>query len=307
MKVLLAGATGTIGRPLVARLREAGHAVIGISRSATGVEWLEREGATAVHADVLDRVGLLRAVAGIRADAVIHQATALAGLPVFHHDLHATDRLRDEGTSTLVEAAQRIGATRFVTQSFFLGYGYRDLGEGLVTEETEFGRSDRDRAVERHLASMRTNESLVLTNQKFDGIALRFGMFYGPEPSTRKLLSLAAKGWLPVPKPSGTVSLIHIYDAADATLAALEHGRAGEAYNICDDLPVSFSEYIFALADQAGARRPTVVPGWLLKPTPYLHAMMVDTRIRMGNEKAKAELGWSPTYSTYQEGLTRTL
>ncbi|GAA1855723.1 SDR family oxidoreductase [Brevibacterium marinum] len=305
--MLLAGATGTIGKPLVARLREAGHTVIGISRSATGAEWLEHEGATAIHADVLDRVDLLRAVAGTRADAVIHQATALKGLPVFHRDLHATDRLRDEGTSALVEAAQRIGATRFVTQSFFLGYGYRDLGEDLVTEETEFGQSDRNRAVERHLASMRTNESLVRTNRSFDGIALRFGMFYGPEPSTRELLSLAAKGWLPVPKPSGTVSLIHIYDAAEATVAALEQGKAGEAYNICDDLPVSFSAYISALANQIGARRPAEVPGWLLKPASYLHAMIVDTRVRMGNEKAKAELGWSPTYSTYREGLARTL
>ena len=307
MKVLLAGATGTIGKLLVARLREAGHTVIGISRSATGVEWLEREGATAIHADVLDRAGLLQAVAGTRAGAVIHQATALAGLPLFHRDLHTTDRLRDEGTSALVEVAHLVGATRFITQSFFLGYGYRDLGEDLVTEDTEFSQSDRNRAVERHLASMRTNESLVRTNRSFDGIALRFGMFYGPEPSTRKLLSLAAKGWLPVPKPSGTVSLIHIYDAADATVAALEQGKAGEAYNICDDLPVSFSAYISALANQTGARRPAEVPGWLLKPASYLHAMMVHTRVRMGNEKAKAELGWSPTYSTYREGLARTL
>src|SRR5699024_8522650 len=164
MKVLLAGATGTIGKLLVARLREAGHTVIGISRSATGVEWLEREGATAIHADVLDRAGLLQAVAGTRAGAVIHQATALAGLPLFHRDLHTTDRLRDEGTSALVEVAHLVGATRFITQSFFLGYGYRDLGEDLVTEDTEFSQSDRNRAVERHLASMRTNESLVRTN-----------------------------------------------------------------------------------------------------------------------------------------------
>ena len=307
MKVLLAGATGTIGKPLVARLREAGHTVIGISRSATGVEWLEREGATAIHADVLDRAGLLQAVAGTRAGAVIHQATALAGLPLFHRDLHTTDRLRDEGTSALVEVAHLVGATRFITQSFFLGYGYRDLGEDLVTEDTEFSQSDRNRAIERHLASMRTNESLVRTNRSFDGIALRFGMFYGPEPSTRKLLSLAAKGWLPVPKPSGTVSLIHIYDAAEATVAALEQGRAGEAYNICDDLPVDLPEYISALANHSGARRPAVVPGWLLRPASYLHAMMVESRVRMGNEKAKTELGWSPDFSTYREGLARTL
>lgn len=307
MKVLLAGATGTIGRPLVARLHEAGHSVIGISRSASGVEWLKHKGATAIHADVLDRAGLLRALSGTRADTVIHQATAIEGLPVFHRDLHATDRLRDQGTSTLVEVAQRVGATRFITQSFFLGYGYRDLGEHLVTEEAEFGQSGRNRAIQRHLDSMSTNEALVLNDRNLDGIALRFGMFYGPEPSTRKLLSLAAKGWLPATKPSGTVSLIHIHDAAEATVAAVERGGAGQAYNIADDLPVRFSEYISALADRTGARRPWVVPGWLLKPTPYLHAMMVDTRIRLANEKAKAALGWSPMYPTYREGLASVL
>lgn len=303
MRVLLAGATGTIGRFLVPQLLTAGHSVLGLTRSARGVAQLGAAGADAVHTDVLDGEALLAALEGHHADAVIHQATAIEGVPLRHRDLHATDRLRDRGTTNLLRAADLVGARRFLTQSFFLGYGYRDHGEDLLNEDRPFAEPTGHRAFDRHMDSMRANEHLALSTAGIDGIALRYGMFYGPEPATQQMATLIARRRLPVPRPSGTTSLIHIHDAASATVAALDHGHAGQAYNIVDDHPVDFADYLAAIADHVYASAPPAIPGWLLKPAPYMHALMVATRIRLSNTKAKSELGWTPRYPSYREGL----
>ncbi|WP_183657109.1 NAD-dependent epimerase/dehydratase family protein [Prauserella isguenensis] len=303
MRTVLAGATGAIGRHLVPQLLAAGHSVVGLTRCAHGATQLAAAGAEAVRTDVLDGEGLLRALAGRRADAVIHQATAIEGVPLRHRDLHATDRLRDRGTTNLLRAAELVGAHRFLTQSFFLGYGYRDHGDASITEDTAFAEPTGHRAFDRHMDSMRSNEHQALNTAGIDGIALRYGMFYGPEPATRRLATLVARRRLPVPHPSGTTSLIHIHDAASATVAALERGHAGEAYNIVDDQPVDFGAYVAAIADHVHAPAPPTIPGWLLTPVPYMHALMVATRISLSNAKAKRELDWTPHYPSYRDGL----
>lgn len=303
MRVVLAGATGAIGRSLVPQLLAAGHGVVGLTRSEKGAAQLRAAGADAVHADILDEEALLSSLTGHSADAVVHQATAIDGVPMRHRDLYATDALRDEGTRNLLRAAEVVGAYRFVTQSFFLGYGYRDHGDGLLTEEHAFAEPTGHRGFDRHMDSMRNNERHVLESDGIDGVALRYGMFYGPEPATRRLATLAARRALPMPSPSGITSLVNIHDAASAAVAALDRGNGGQAYNIVDDHPVGFADYVAAIADRAEAPAPMTVPGWLLKPLPYMYALMVATRIRLSNAKAKRELGWAPRYPSYRDGL----
>lgn len=303
MRVLLAGATGTLGTELVSQLLRAGHEVLGLTRTETGARRLTAAGVTPVVADLMDGDALLGAVRGHEADAVVHQATALTRMPLFHRDLHATDALRDRGTANLLRAAAAVGARRFVTQSFFLGYGYRDHGTGLVTEDRPFAPPGRG-AFEVHMRSMRANERQALTTPGIDGIALRYGLFYGPEVSTYRLMDLARRRLMPVVRPAGVVSLVHVHDAASAAVAALDRGRPGQAYNIADDEPVGFDTYVTALAAAAGAPPPPRVPAWPLAATPYLRALMVRTRIRLGCERAKRELGWAPAYPTLRDGLT---
>ncbi|MEV4127326.1 NAD-dependent epimerase/dehydratase family protein [Nocardia sp. NPDC049707] len=303
MKILLAGATGTLGSELVSQLIDAGHTVIGLCRTETGARRLAAGGAEPVLADIMDERGLLTALEGRAADAVIHEATALTQTPTAHRHLYATNALRDMGTTHLLRAAETVGAHRFITQSFFLGYGYRDHGDDPVTEDAPFGVPAGD-SFDRHLRSMLSNENQVLSAPGMDGIALRYGLFYGPEVSTYTLADMARKRRLPVSRPAGVTSPIHIVDAAAATVAALERGRGGEPYNIADDHPVGFDEYVRAIARAAGAPEPRRIPSWLLRATPYMHALMVRTRIRLSNEKAKRELNWSPRFPSCHEGLS---
>lgn len=302
MRVVLAGATGTLGGVLVPQLLAAGHTVLGLTRSAERARQLQDVGVETRVVDVMDEQRLLAALDGYTADAVIHQATAITGTPLRHRDLHATDDLREQGTANLLRAAELVGARRFVTQSFFLGYGYSDHGDAVLTEDHPFAPTGKG-PFERHLRSMRANERQTFDAAGIEGIALRYGFFYGPEVSTRKLMELAAQRKLPMPKPSGVTCPIHIADAASATVAALERGRAGEAYNIVDDTPVSFAEFVAAVAKATDALAPRTVPGWVLRLVPYMHALMVGTRIRLSNEKAKRELGWKPAYPSCHDGL----
>lgn len=302
MRVIVAGATGTLGMTLTTQLIAAGHSVIGLCHRHEGASRLTAVGAEPVVADLLDEQGLLAALAGRTADAVIHQATALSRTPITHSRLDATNTLRDIGTSHLLRAAAAVGARRFLTQSFFLGYGYRDHGTEPVTEDHLFGRPDGS-PFDRHLRSMRSNEDQVFAAAGIEGIALRYGLFYGPEPTTLRFAALTRARRLPVPVPAGVTSPIHITDAAAATVAALDFGRSGEAYNVADDCPLGFDDNIRAIAQAAGAPEPRRIPGWLLRATPYLHGLMVGTSIRLSNEKAKRELGWQPRYASCHEGL----
>jgi nucleoside-diphosphate-sugar epimerase len=132
---------------------------------------------------------------------------------------------------------------------------------------------------------------------------LRYGLFYGQDNFTRMMGNLVRKRRLPVPSSGGGfVNLVYLEDAAAATVAALEKGRAGQAYNIVDDEPVRWSDFLDTLAAELGARRPWRVPSWTLRAIPYLNTL-ITTSMRVSNAKARRELGWAPAVSTYREGI----
>ncbi|MEU2505124.1 NAD(P)-dependent oxidoreductase [Streptomyces sp. NPDC007863] len=296
MRILLAGATGAIGRPLTRALVRDGHEVLALARSDGSAATVRALGATPVRADALDREGLLRALDGLSADAVVHQLTALKAPKLKLTADDPSNVLRERGTAHLLEAAGVLGAGRFVTQSLVLGYGYRDHGDRPVTEEDPFGV--RGGTVADHvITGLVEAEGRLFAADHVAGTALRYGVFYGPgtwfdpTPGTRPF---------PVPRGGGgTMSWVHVEDAAEATVAALERGRAGEAYNIVDDRPSTWGE----LSAARGGRR-LVLPGRLLRlAVPYLGSLMLDTRLRVSHAKATRDLGWTPRYPDHRAGM----
>lgn len=302
MRVLIAGATGVIGRPLVDQLRAAGHDVVGLTRHADGARRLRDRGAEGIVADVLDHDGLLRALDGVEADAVVHEGTALSRTPLRHRDLYPTDRLRTRGTAHLLAAARQVGARRFVTQSFLYVYGFVDHGDEPVTEDTPLGSAGGGR-FDVHVAAMRANEQHVLHAPDLDGVALRYAFFYGPEPGTYGLLDMVAKRRLPAPRQGSWTAAVHVDDAAAATVAALERGRAGQAYNVADDHPLTWTAYLDVLAEAAGAPPPRRLPNAAFRLSGYLGAIMTRASIRLDTSKAKRELGWTPAFPSVREGM----
>ncbi|NUR27822.1 MAG: NAD(P)-dependent oxidoreductase [Catenulispora sp.] len=299
MRILLAGASGVFGRVLTPALVTAGHEVVGLTRTPDGVRTIEAMGASAVVADVMDREQLLAAVEGQHFDAVVSQLTALKKAPMRNKDMRGTNVLRTVGTENLMAVAKAVGATRFLTQSMIFGYGYGDLGPAPITEDAYFGPSPR-KAFAEHGEAMLRNEQVAFSEPGIDGIALRYGLFYGG-PATNAYVEYLQAGKLPIVK-GGTNSFIHLADAAAATVAALERGRGGQAYNVVDDTPTAFADVTLRIADEFHTKKPRTVPAWLTKPLPYLNAF-VTGRYVISNAKAKKELGWQPQYPSYREGV----
>jgi len=299
MRILLAGASGVFGRVLTPALLAAGHEVVGVTRSPEGVRAIEGMGAEAVVADVMNRDRLLAAVAGQHFDAVISQLTALKKPPMRNKDMDVTNALRTTGNENLMAAAKATGATRFLTQSMIFGYGYGDLGPGPITEDAFFGPSPR-RAFARHGEAMLRNEQIAFSEPGIDGIALRYGLFYGAE-ATYAYVDFLQAGKLPIVK-AGTNSFVHLADAADATVAALERGKGGEAYNIVDDTPTAFANVALEVAKEFQTKTPRTVPAWMTKPMPYLHCFITGRWV-ISNAKAKGQLGWQPRFPSFREGV----
>lgn len=306
MRVLLAGGSGVLGRPAAEEMAAAGHQVVTLGRSR----------ANDLRADLLDRDALLAAVDGLGFDVVVHAATALSGRSLTRHrDLDGTDALRTYGTRHLLAAARATGAWRFVAQSMMFGYGYGDHGDRPLAESaTPFGPPVADPRLERHVAALRTMEQLVLRGDRggsaetgggggIEGVALRFGLFYGVGVTDAVLLPLLRRHVLPVvaddPYP---LSWVDVHDAARALSLAVTAGRAGEAYNIADDRPLGFGTHVRAVAEAFGAPRPMTVPRWVLRAAPLARAMM-SSRIRLDSTKAAAELGWRPSRPDSLQGV----
>ncbi|RBQ15971.1 NAD(P)-dependent oxidoreductase [Spongiactinospora rosea] len=304
MRVLLAGATGAVGVPLLSALADAGHKVIAIIRDPAKRQVITDHGAIPVIADVLDRQALLRAVDGQGADVVMHQATALRGAPRKLRPDDLTIALRGKGTENLLQAARVVGARRFVTQSLITGYGYCDHGDRLLTEEDEFGKhvgTVGDLVTDSSVAT----ERQVFTADGIEGIALRYGMFYGKNAFSDMFADMMRKHAPVLPRGrTGITGFIHVDDAASAAVAAMERGRAGEAYNIVDDEPMSWRDFLTTVARAHGTPRPVVTPQWMIRlAVPYLGCLLIDTKMRVSHAKATRELGWTPVYRNLHEGL----
>lgn len=293
--VLLAGASGVFGRHVAEALTASGYSVSGLGRHGADVT-----------ADLMDREQLLRAVDGLEFDAVVHAATALRNPPMKHKDMYATNDLRIAGTRNLMEAAGVVGARRVVAESIAIGYGYRDFGDRVLTEDDEFA-APGDKAVEPHLEGMRVKEDLMLHTDGIEGISLRFGLFYGPgfdgQGGTDAFVELLRGRKVPAVNDHGRVlPWIHLADAASAVALAVDGGTPGEAYNIVGDEPLGFGAYVRAVAETFDTPKPMTMPTWMLRPMSYAYRM-TQVGMHVSNAKAKAELGWAPRYATVEDGL----
>jgi nucleoside-diphosphate-sugar epimerase len=312
MRVFLAGGTGAVGRYLLPLLIENGHEVVALVRTAEKARAVEASRAKAAIADALDGEALTAAIAGVEPEVIIHQLTALTGigsLRRFDENFALTNRLRNEVTDTMLAAARRVGARRFIAQSF-CGWPFAREGGPVKTENDPLD-PDPPASFRRTLAAIRHLESAVAGAGDLQGLALRYGFFYGPGTGIAKdspLVGIVRKRKMPiVGSGAGVWSFIHIDDAAHAALAAIERGDPG-IYNIVDDEPAPVSIWLPALAEAVGAKRPWRVPAWLARLDIGDGGVSMMTKARGGsNAKAKRELGWQPIYPSWRCGFIEGL
>ncbi len=294
-RVLVTGATGVVGRLAIPRLLARGHRVSAVGRTEQKRAELAALGADPVALDLFDAEAVRRALAGH--DAVINLATHMpssiwkASLPWSWRE---NDRVRREGSTTLVQGALEAGVSRFVQESF--APVYEDRGESWIDESwpqrpTAYNRTVLD--AERSASRFGTAGGV--------GVVLRFAGFYGPDPFLREMIAVERRGWTPLPGPAGAYwSSVSHEDAAAAVVAALDL-EAG-AYNVCDDEPLTRREFADALAYAAGLPRPRLMPAWLATIGGSTMQLMSRSQ-RMSNAKLKRASGWTPRWRSAREGL----
>jgi nucleoside-diphosphate-sugar epimerase len=311
VKIFVAGATGAIGRRLVPMLVEAGHEVTGMTRSPEKVESLRRLGAEPVVCDAFDASRLGDVVAAARPEVVVHELTAIPAAidpRRFGEQFEENDRLRSDGTRNLVAAAVAAGARRLVAES--IAFAYAPAGAGLRVEDDPLA-VDAPFPWGRTVRALGELERAVTATPHIDGIVLRYGTLYGPgtfyapEGSTAQLVR---RRRLPiVGRGAGVTSFLHVDDAAQAAVLALESGAPG-VYNVVDDEPAPAAEWLPVYARALGARPPRRLPELVAR----LIAGRAATAMLAGGEgasnaKAKRALGFQPRYPSWRQGFSEAL
>ena len=308
MRVLVAGATGVIGRQLTPLLVSVGHEVVALTWRPGSTAAVEALGGRAVTGDVLDRVSVARALRTVQPEAIVHMATAIPAAidpRRLAADFSTTNRLRAEGTRNLLETAADLGVRRFITQG--VAYAYDPAGSGPATEDEPLWSSPPKQFAP-VLAALRDAEALTTSA---GGTVLRLGHLYGPGSS------YAADGTFAgqvrsrkVPVVGGgtaVFSFTHSHDAATAVVAALDRDVAG-ALNVVDDEPVTLKEWLPEYALLLRAEEPRRVPAGVVRLAVGAWGVAFMTRLRgADNARAKALLDWKPRYGSWLTGMTEEL
>jgi nucleoside-diphosphate-sugar epimerase len=309
MKVLVAGATGALGKQIVPRLIAAGHDVTGMTRTPAKLAELRASGASAVVADALDAEQVARAVAEAEPEVIVHQLTALKALNMrnFDQGFAVTNRLRTEGTDHLLAAGRAVGVRRFVAQSY-AGWPFARSGGPVKTEDEPLDPAPAD-AMRGSFDAIRHLEEAVVGSDWTEGVVLRYGSIYGPgtglDPDGEQVEMIRQRKFPVIGDGAGVWSFVHVEDAAEATVIAAERGRRG-IYNIVDDDPAAVADWLPSLARTVGAKPPMRLPRWLGKLLAGEAATVVMTEVRgASNAKARRELGWHPAHPTWRGSLGR--
>ncbi len=281
-----------------------------MTRSEERAAALRETGARAVVLDVFDQEGVRAAIAEARPEVLVHQLTALPERidPRDRSVYDATNRLRREGTRVLLASARAAGARRVVAQS--IAFAYEPQGDMITVENAPLMR-DAPGPFGDGVRAVRDLEAQVLEAQGLEGLVLRYGFFYGPGTFYARDGSMAAdvrRRRMPiVGSGAGMFSHVHVEDAADATLVAVERGAAG-VYNIVDDEPAPLREWVPVYADAIGAKPPWRLPAWLARLVAGKAATVMAMQLRgASNEKAKRELGWTPAHASWRRGFRDSL
>lgn len=297
MKILIAGGTGAIGRPLIVELLRKGHDIVALTRSAEKAEALRQQGIEPAIADVFDADAVKRAVRRARPEVVIEQLTALPQTYTRESMSAAApfnQRLRLEGGANVLAAAQAAGVQRYLRQSIAF---WAVPGRGLANEETPLA-FDASPGVASDLRAVAEIERRLLEQRDIEGIVLRYGFFYGPgtwfHPDGDVAQQVRRRQFPIISNGEGIWSWLHVEDAASATVAATERGHPG-IYLVTDDEPLPVSRWLPAFSHWVKAPPPPQISVEDALKTGGEDAVFYGTRMRGGsNAKAKRELNFHP-------------
>ncbi|MFN8636250.1 MAG: NAD(P)-dependent oxidoreductase [Chloroflexota bacterium] len=298
MRVLVAGASGALGKPTVRELLAAGHQVVGLARDDAAAAVVRELGAEVARGDLLDSAAVLAAADG--AEAIVNLSGALpVGSETKRSAWGRLEAVWRQGTQSLLDAASAVDVQVYLQASLGLLYG--DRGDAWVTEETPLARES--------LMAAALDADRLVQKAGQDGlptVTLRLGMIYGRDAwHTRILAQQARQKTLAVVGDGGAYwSLVHVDDAARAIARAVDDAAEGAVYNVSDDRPMKMLELLSLIAKLTGAPQPTKVPAMIARALVGGDIItLLTTSVRLSNRAIVQDLELELAFPTAEDGL----
>lgn len=293
VNILVAGATGVVGRRAIPLMLEKGHRVSAVARSPANRAALEQLGAAPLEVDLFDLAKVRTAARGH--DVVVNLASSIppSSKSFLPWAWRENTRVRRYVSANLAAAAKEAGAERLIQESF--APTYLDAGDDWIEESWPVKPPRYNRGI---LDAERAAAQFGATGAT--ATVLRFGYFYGPDSDfVHDTIRMLRKGWAPcLGSPDAYISSISHDDSASAVMAALT--APGGTYNVADDEPLKKREFYNSLADALGVQHPRFPPRWLSHITGSLGEMLSRSQ-RISNRKLRS-VGWAPGYPSVRAG-----
>lgn len=298
LSVFITGGTNFVGRAVTRFLVAEGHAVTAMTVGTAGGNMVREDGGLPVYADPY-RAGEIRSVLHMaQADVVLNLAPQ-----AYNHipNIKAKwdERVLTDGTETILEAAQAAGVKFFIHASYAFLYG--DTGGEWVDESAPLRVPDDNLIFEAAVQA----EKLVQASD-MPSCILRVGYAYGPSSKALSELSSSLGRSVILGRDQAYSNWIHTDDLASALLLAADHQGTDEIFNIVDDEPATPVEFVNFFAESMGLPHPGRALPLLARPTKE-QLILLDTSVKVKNEKAKEKLDWAPKYPSYRQGIEHTL
>jgi 2-alkyl-3-oxoalkanoate reductase len=302
MRVLVAGASGVLGRRIVRGLVMRGHSVVAVVRRESSVKTVTNLGAEARVAHLFDADAVARASSGC--EVIVRAATAIpTKVRTRPKDWAMNDRIRREGTRALTRAAAQVGARAYLQESIVWAVRAPDGGAFDETGLPAEGPILLSTLDAEQIAREAGEES------GFVSTTLRFGSFYSADSWHTQLLakSLARRRPVLIGRGDPTWSFIHVDDAAAAFVVAIEAPKAG-VWHVIDDRPAPLRDFLTALAKGIHADPPKRAPRWLARLVAGRYAVdLLSSSFVTSNARFSRDFGWRPSLPTYVEGLSQVV
>jgi len=280
MKIFLTGATGYVGSVVADKLQNKGYEIVGLARSEESEARLREKNIEPLRGDLKNLESLKT---GARAaDAVIHTA--------FIHDFSDLDGAVETDRAATAAFSEALAGTdnAFIstTGSAFLG----DTGETLADEDFPYDRNSPFFS-----RSEAEQDALALARKGVRSIVLRLPPFvYGRSGSAFVpfLINQARENGAANYIESGAkkVSAVHVEDAADLYLLALETSTAKGLYNVAAE-NVSFRALSESVARLLDVRAKSISTEDAKRQFGALFGFLsISNQIDAG--KAQTELNW---------------
>ena len=292
--IFLTSGASDVGLATIRKLIGAGYKPYGTAANRTEADLIREAGGIPVFC-LPNHAGELRAMISMsKAEIVVNLSPLSANQsPFFLSDFTPDDVTQQ--TVAALQAAQEAGAKFFIHTSFALLYGNAN---GAVVDESAKLTKDSDPLV----AAGKLAEKAV-SKAEIASCILRTGYAYSANADSIRKLDKALKSSSAIFTTDGYAGWVYTVDVAEAVLQAIEKQPAGEVFNIVDDTPATYAEFVQYLCEAQGIETPGAVSSILKMFSRNPTATLLGYSAKPSNEKAKAELGWTPHFKSYQQGI----